>query len=88
MYTIQCGAGDDGSGNRKPLTTHKVFFPIPQIISQHLTIEGNITQPQPTTGVTGPQPDHALNNASWMLPANFEDNAFMNEASFSDFSIR
>lgn len=50
-----------------------------------LTIEGNITQPQTTTGVPGPQPDHALNNASWMLTANFEDNAFMNEASFSDF---
>jgi hypothetical protein len=46
---------------------------------------GNITQPQPTAGVTGPQPDHALNSASWMLPANFEDNAFMHEASFSDF---
>lgn len=46
---------------------------------------GNITQPQPTTGVTGPQPDHGLNSASWMLPANFEDNAFMHEASFSDF---
>ncbi|KAF5015556.1 hypothetical protein F66182_13070 [Fusarium sp. NRRL 66182] len=32
----------------------------------------------------GPQPDHTLNNSSWMLPTNFEDNAFMNEASFSD----
>lgn len=45
---------------------------------------GNITQPQTTTGVPGPQPDHTLNNSSWMLPTNFEDNAFMNEASFSD----
>ncbi|RAO72765.1 uncharacterized protein BHQ10_008777 [Talaromyces amestolkiae] len=47
--------------------------------------QGNITQPQTTTGVPGPQPDHTLNNASWMLPTNFEDNAFMSEASFSDF---
>ncbi|GAM43766.1 hypothetical protein TCE0_060f18847 [Talaromyces pinophilus] len=47
--------------------------------------QGNVTQAQTTTGVPGPQPDNTLNNASWMLPANFEDNAFMNEASFSDF---
>lgn len=84
MFTTQCGAGDDDSNNKKPLTTHKVF-PIHLILGQQLTILGNITQTQTSTGVPGPQPDNTLNNASWMLPANFEDNAFMNEASFSDF---
>ncbi|QKX64017.1 uncharacterized protein TRUGW13939_11190 [Talaromyces rugulosus] len=37
-----------------------------------------------TAGVVGPQPDNALNDPSLMLSTNFEDNAFMNEASFSD----
>lgn len=85
MYTTQCGAGDDDSSNKKPLTTHKVFLHPSPFRYVKLTSEGNIAQPQTTTGVPGPQPDSTLNNASWMLPANFEDNAFMNEASFSDF---
>lgn len=46
---------------------------------------GHVNQPQTTTGVMGPHPEQALNNASWMLPANFDDTTFMNEATFSDF---
>ncbi|EED13923.1 C6 transcription factor, putative [Talaromyces stipitatus ATCC 10500] len=46
---------------------------------------GSVAQTATAAGVTGPQSENALNNASWILPANFEDSTFMNEASFSDF---
>lgn len=47
----------------------------------------NPNQAQPTTGgVIGPQLEQPFtNDASWILSNTFEDNAFMNEASFSDF---
>lgn len=46
----------------------------------------NVNQTQTTaTGVMGPHPEQPLNDASWILSTNFEDNAFINEAGFSEF---
>lgn len=40
--------------------------------------------PQSTPGFIGPQPDPSLNDPTLMLSTNFNEAAFMHEASFSD----